>query len=500
MNPPLRCKRLPALLAGLADAVPALPVTGIDLDSRRIEAGALFLACRGSRGHGLAHVSQALARGAGAVAYEPAPDLAVPQLGVPLIAVPSLAAQAGEIAARFYDRPSDSLLCIGITGTDGKTSTAHLLTQSLDALGRPCLYFGTLGYGRLGALAPAATTTPDPVELQRRLAQGLNADARACAMEVSSHALDQRRVAGVAFDCAVLTNVGRDHLDYHGSQQAYAAAKRRLFDLAPSAVLNLDDACGIAWAAELAGRDRQVLGYALDAAPSAVRLLRGRRLSLSAEGLSLELHAGDATARIKSPLLGRFNAYNLLAAGAGLIAAGVPLPAAAAALAGARTVPGRAEVFRAPGKPLVVVDYAHTPQALEQILQALRAHTRGRLHCVFGCGGERDIGKRPLMGEAAARLADAVVLTDDNPRGEAPAAIIAGILDGLRRHPATPVQVMHQRERAIEAAIAAAGADDVVLVAGKGHEDYQIHGGHRRRYSDRSHVAAVLGLDTDVPT
>lgn len=496
MNAALATRGLRALLDGHASAIPDIAVTGLELDSRQIEPGALFLAVRGSAGHGLAHADAAIRRGAVAVAWEPADGISAPALPVPAIAVPELSRHAGAIAARWYRQPSVSLFTAGITGTDGKTSTAHLVAQALDRLGAPCAYFGTLGYGRLGRLADASHTTPDPVRLQALLADSRDAGAVACAMEVSSHALDQARVSGVAFDVAVLTNVGRDHLDYHGTVEHYAAAKRRLFaiDGLAAAVLNRDDPHGARWADELLAAGRTpVVVYGLDGeVPVAGQYLIGRSLRLHAAGLSMAIASSWGAAQLDCRLLGRFNAHNLLAALAVLLVKGAALADAVAALADAQTVPGRIEAFRAERGPLVVVDYAHTPQALDAVLRAVRAHAGGRLICVFGCGGDRDRGKRPLMGAAAVRGADVVIVTDDNPRSESPAVIATEIVAGLPAGSA--VRVIHDRADAIRTAIAEAAEGDVVLVAGKGHEDYQLYGSERRSFSDRAFVAAQLGL------
>jgi len=498
MNAALVTRPLRSLLQGYADAVPDMGVTGIELDSRRVVPGSLFLAVRGHARHGLAFAGEALKRGAIAIAWEPVDDVEAPQYEVATMAVDALGAHAGEIAARFWRHPSHGLFSVGITGTDGKTSTAHLIAQALDRLGTPCAYFGTLGYGSLGHLADASHTTPDPVRLQRLLAEQRDAGARACALEVSSHALDQGRVAGVEFDVAVLTNVGRDHLDYHGTVENYAAAKRRLFgwEGLKAAVLNRDDAHAAEWARTLVGGAEVTLYGVGGELPARGRYVLGVDLELHGAGLRFEVHSSWGEARIDSRLLGRFNVYNLLAALASLLHRGVPLRDAAEALSACTTVPGRIEGFRGTAAaPLVVVDYAHTPQALSQVLQALRAHTTGRLICVFGCGGDRDRGKRPLMGRAAAELADVAIVTDDNPRGENPADIVAEILGGIPAELLGRVSVEHERARAIERAVRGAGADDVVLVAGKGHEDYQIYGSERRDFSDRAFVAGLLGME-----
>jgi len=488
MPPALRLRPLRDLVAV---AAPDVAVNELSLDSRAIAPGGLFLACRGTKQHGLAFLPQALANGAAAVLWEPAPGVAPPVTPIPALAVENLSARAGEIAARFFGEPSSRLHCVGVTGTDGKTSTAWLLAQALERLGEPCLYVGTLGSGRPGALTPGDQTTPDPVSLQRRLAGALDDGCRAAAMEVSSHALDQSRVAGTQFHTAILTNVGRDHLDYHGTLENYAAAKRKLFGLAglKAAVLNRDDAAGAAWAAALA---RPTL-YGIEGdVPAGARAVLARNVALSAEGLAFDVDSFAGRARLPSRLLGRFNVYNLLAALAALLEKGVPLAAACEALSRSATVPGRIEGFRGPkARALVVVDYAHTPQALAQVLQAVRAHTAGTLWCVFGCGGDRDRGKRPLMAAAAAQYADRVIVTDDNPRNEDPAAIVREIQAGFPAGFAAPV--IHAREQAIEAAVRQAAAGDTVVVAGKGHEDYQIYGATRRSFSDRAFAAALVG-------
>ena len=494
MPPHLEVRPLPELVAGFAAAAPDVAIHDLALDSRQVRAGALFLACRGTKQHGLAFLPQALQRGAAAVLWEPAPGIPLPQAPVPLVAVEDLSRRAGEIAARFFDQPSARLHCIGVTGTDGKTSTAYLLAQALEGLGAPCLYVGTLGTGRVGAIQPGDQTTPDPVNLHRALRTAVDAGAGAAAMEVSSHALDQARVAGVRFHTAVLTNVGRDHLDYHGTQDRYAAAKRRLFtDFALQArVLNRDDATGAAWLRALAGTEPRPTVYGLDGDVPTGKFVIGRGVQLRPGGVAFEATTHAGTARIESRLLGRFNAYNLLAALAALLEKGVPLADAAAALAQAATVPGRIEGFRGPrAAPLVVVDYAHTPQALAQVLQAARAHCNATMWCVFSCGGDRDRGKRPLMGAAAALYADRVIVTDDNPRSEDPAAIVREIRAGF---PAGyGAQVIHDRAQAIETAVRQAGPGDVVVVAGKGHEETQQYGSEKRAFSDRAFVAQLVG-------
>ncbi len=490
--------RLSWLLEGLAE-VPAAQdraVSALTADSRTVVPGGLFLACRGTENHGLDWLDEALAQGAAAVVWEPcARYTRAPACDVPTIAVPGLAAQVGEIAARYYDHPTRKLFVLGVTGTDGKTSCVHLFAQAATALGQRCAMLGTIGNGFPGALQPATHTTPDPVSVQRWFAELQAAGARALAMEVSSHALDQGRVAGVVFDAAVFTNLSHDHLDYHGDLVNYARAKRRLLEREElsAVLLNIDDAWGRHWAESLAAQ-RRVIAYTLGTEPVAGEHLRACDVVQDPAGLSFRLCGSWGEVTVRSGLLGRFNVYNLVAVAGALCVAGHGLEAIAGALAAVQTVPGRMEGFRSSaGGPLVVVDYAHTPAALDAALTALAAHTAGELWCVFGCGGDRDRAKRPRMAAAAARHADHLVITDDNPRSEAPDAIVAEIVGGL---PAgVDSRVIHERATAIDHALAQAGDGDVVLVAGKGHEDYQIIGDQRRSFSDRAFVASRLGQE-----
>ncbi|HET7315137.1 UDP-N-acetylmuramoyl-L-alanyl-D-glutamate--2,6-diaminopimelate ligase [Salinisphaera sp.] len=481
-------KDLPQLLAGFdVSGVPEVAVSDIVLDSRQATPGALFAACAGARVHGIAHAGAAAAAGAAAMLWEP-DGRTEPGHDLPAVAVPDLSTHVGAIAARLYDAPAERLFVAGVTGTDGKTSCAWLIARALNALGTRCGYLGTLGFGAVDDLAEATHTTPDAARLQRWLARLLAAGHGAAAMEVSSHALAQRRIDAVAFDVAVLTQIGRDHLDYHGDQAAYVAAKRRLFERPGlrATVLNADDATGREWLARAAdgvariayGRSAEVCRY-----PQFVRI---EAVHARADGLVVDFstHLGPAT--LASRLVGLFNAWNLAATLAVLLVRDVSLAEAVEALAAVPTVPGRME--RIDGKddqPLVIVDYAHTPGALEAALSALSAHVEGRLLCVFGCGGDRDRGKRGLMGAVAARHADRFWITDDNPRGEDPAAIVADVIGGIPEAAAARYAVVHARGEAIAAAIAAAGPGDVVLIAGKGHESTQSYGDAIFSFDDR---------------
>jgi UDP-N-acetylmuramoyl-L-alanyl-D-glutamate--2,6-diaminopimelate ligase len=481
-----------------APTLPALEVAGLATDSRALQPGDLFLAAQGLQAHGLRYAEQALARGAAAVVWEPVEDTELQRLAaslaVPTVAVPGLGHKLGIIADRFYAHPTDGMRIIGVTGTDGKTSVSHFIAQALSAAGRACGLLGTLGYGVYGALRTPTHTTPDALRLQAEFAALRDQGVRQAVMEVSSHALHQHRTAGVAFHSAVLTHLSRDHLDYHGSVEAYAEAKRRLFTTPglACAVLNVADAFGRQLAQQL--RDGlRVIAYQRGADGAARRYPEWLELS-SLEplerGLRLCIESSWGSADFEAPVLGAFNAENLLAALGALLAAGVPLDTAVQRLARVSTVPGRMELFSLPGAPRVVVDYAHTPHALESALQALRPHCSGELVCVFGAGGDRDRGKRPHMGAAAERYADRVILTSDNPRSEDPEVILDDIQAGFAA-PARAERIA-ARAAAIDTAIRAAAPDDLVLVAGKGHEHYQEIGATRHPFDDRVQVQSVL--------
>jgi UDP-N-acetylmuramoyl-L-alanyl-D-glutamate--2,6-diaminopimelate ligase len=452
--------------------VGALParVDAIAVDSRAVTRGSVFVAVRGERVDGHLFLSEAVARGAAALVVERAVDLAVPQ-----IVVADTRVAISRLADAFYDRPSQTLTVFGVTGTNGKTTTSYLLRGIAEAAGYPCGVIGTLG-GMFGDRTwPLENTTPLALELHRVLAEMRDAGARAVAMEVSSHALALGRVDDVRFSAAALTNVSRDHLDFHGTFERYVAAKRRLFDLAPQAVLNVDDATGRVFALELP----QALTYAIEQ-PAQLQAtaitLTGDVTRFTAGGLTIEL-----------ALPGRFNVANALAAIGLARAAGFAGDAIERGLAAARAVPGRMERIGAFGID-AIVDYAHTPDALANVLRAARETTRGRLIVVFGCGGDRDPGKRVEMGRVAAAEADGVIVTSDNPRGEDPAAIAAAVAEGI------VAEVILDRRTAIRRAITDARAGDTIVVAGKGHETYQIVGGERLPFDDRDEVRAAFTL------
>ena len=480
-----RGKTLRDLLGAAAGRYAGIAVSDLVLDSRQVTPGAAFLALAGAREHGLNYAADAMVRGAAVLLYEPSYAHAV--IPEPSIAVPGLRGRLAELAQKFFSFDIAPSL-IGVTGTNGKTTVAYLLAQALSGPQQACAYIGTLGFGFPPALTAHTLTTPDCLTLHRELCELQPARV---AMEVSSHALAQHRIAGLKFHTAVFTNLTRDHLDEHGDFATYGRVKAQLFQVPglEHAVLNLNDAFADTLSKSMAPAT-QVLTTSFRHDRPADLNAHVRQSSLA--GVELDLTGRFGTARLASKLIGDFNAENLLVALGALLAQDMPLDAACDALQRARAAPGRMEVLGGPpSKPWVVIDFAHTPDALQRILTTLKGFVRGELSCVFGCGGERDRGKRPLMGEVAGRLADRVVLTDDNPRGEDPARIVSEIRAGLPRHP--HVSVTHERRAAISTAIDRARPGDVVLIAGKGHESVQLIGAHARPFSDRAVAAEALG-------
>jgi UDP-N-acetylmuramoyl-L-alanyl-D-glutamate--2,6-diaminopimelate ligase len=482
-------RALRELLPELAGTAPgAVCVSGISLDSRTVQGGEAFLALRGEQHDGAAFAGEALRRGARIVLFEQGQGAGAGLEGSERsVGVSSLAARAGDIAARFYGDPSASLRVIGVTGTNGKTTCTQLIAQAFELLGRPCGVIGTLGWGFPGRIDETAHTTPDAVSVQRMLAELRRRGAGAVAMEVSSHALKQSRVDAVHFETAIFTNLTHDHLDYHGSFEDYGAAKQKLFTFTGlrHAVVNADDPFGRRILASLPA-GVEALGFGTAEAPAP---LRARNAAFSQDGLTAQVETPWGNGSLRTPLLGRFNLANALAVLGVLCLHGVGLDEALAVFPRLRPVAGRMERIAGARGPLVIVDYAHTPDALEQTLRALRQHCSGRLWCVFGCGGDRDRMKRPLMGRIAWEHADELVITSDNPRSETPSAIIAEIATGIPEHGAV---CEPDRAAAIRRAIAAARPGDCVLVAGKGHEDYQEIGGLRTPFSDAAVAREAL--------
>ena len=478
--------RLPDLLNGWAPGCPDIEVTGLSLDSRTARPGHAFVAVRGTRGHGLDYAPQAVAAGCRVILHDG--GARVPRMDVPAVRIDGLGRRLGELASRFFGAPSELLTVAGVTGTNGKTSVTHFLAQAWQRVHGCGGLVGTLGYGPIASLTPADRTTPDPFSLQATLADCVARGCEHVAMEVSSHALEQGRCQTVQFDAAVFTNLSHDHLDYHGDMARYAAAKRRLFtDFAPRfAIVNLDDETGRTWHGELNG-GMEVLGYGLTDDAD----LRAEILDVSSRGQRLRLTGPWGSDEVQVGLLGRFNVSNLLAVAGTLSLLGMRWHQVIQQLEMMQDVPGRMmHLGGGPGQPLVVVDYAHTPDALQKVLETLRTHVRGRLVCVFGCGGDRDRAKRPDMGRVAESLADRVIVTSDNPRHEDPRRIFDDVAAGLVQP--DRAEWITDRSAAIQSAIASSRAGDIVLVAGKGHEAYQEIGARRIPFSDETEVRAAL--------
>lgn len=476
------------LLSGvdIVNAFVDVVVTGLTMDSRQVNTGDAFVAVKGLATDGHQYIDIALDAGAAVVLAE---RLDPKWQDRPVIVIENLREQLGLIADRFYQSPSTSMSIIGVTGTNGKTTCSYLAAQALNYSGERCGLIGTLGTGYPEQLEPGNHTTPDVISVHRKLARFRDESCTHVCMEVSSHALDQGRVDRVDFDIAVFTNLSRDHLDYHGSMDNYGRAKQSLFRYPglDCAIVNNEDeyTAYIAEAFLARGHDHseRLITYGFGNAN-----LRASEYVAGNSGIEMTIEYQQQSIEVKCQLLGKFNAANLMAVTAILLALGKSVEELPSIISRIHAAEGRMEVFRHAGKPLVVVDYAHTPDALEKALEALRGHVSGKLWCVFGCGGDRDKGKRAAMGKIAEMLSDHVVLTDDNPRNEKPEQIIAEIAAGMNSRP----DVIQPREMAIRHAIKTAGSSDIVLVAGKGHENYQEIAGNRIYYSDRETVAVLL--------
>ena len=493
----MTARSLRELTAGLGPTdIPAdVCVSDVTLDSRSVSPGALFLACRGGTRHGLEFAQQAVARGARAVLYE-GDESARPSFDSEIFvaAIAHLSRHVGTIADRFFGAPAQALTVAGITGTNGKTTCAWLLAQALQICQRRAAFMGTLGFGVPPDLTPTEHTTSDAVSIHRQFAALRKLGAECVSMEVSSHAIEQHRVAAVRFETAAFTNLTRDHLDYHGTMGAYGAAKARLFAWPELAhrVINVDDPFGAQLAAQpSASRLIITSRRAANTGTEQGAIVRARHIARESVGLRIAIESSWGPGELTVPLIGDFNVDNVLTVLAVLLAWDIPLSQALEALALCRPPSGRMEMFGGTaGLPLGIVDYAHTPDGLTKALTAARAHCRGRLRVVFGCGGDRDSGKRPLMGRIASELADEAIVTDDNPRTENPAKIVADILVGFAAAGAPLVE--HDRALAIRTAWQRSTDQDVVLVAGKGHEDYQIYGTARRPFSDQAVLKDLL--------
>lgn len=485
-------------------------IDGMSLDSRAIQSGMLFIALQGTQQHGLRFAASAINNGAEAILWESSSQkMPLPETNIPLIEVSNLSAQLGDLADYFYQNPSHSMHMIGITGTDGKTSVSHFVAQALKD--DPCAVIGTIGIGLPATMQKATHTTPDAISVHKTLSEQQSNGVKSVAMEVSSHALDQGRVNGVAFDTAILTNLTRDHLDYHKTVEAYAAAKAKLFhwsDLT-QVVLNLDDDFGRRLYQELASSTLTRIAYRI-ADQTDVKAQEHELIATNAHFDHTGIHADivvdhDGSRQVyplSASVLGRFNLSNLLASLGALLSRGLTIQQAIQKVQTVTTVPGRMQKValndeRLQADFLTVIDYAHTPGALASALQALREHTAGKVICVFGCGGDRDIGKRPLMATAVEQYADTVIVTDDNPRSESPDSIFNDIKTGFTTMHSIVFE--HDRAKAIRLSIDLAEAGDVVLIAGKGHETEQLFANHRIEFSDYEHAqqALIKRLETE---
>lgn len=473
-------------------AVVDVRVNNLQCDSRKVQPGDAFVALAGAQVDGLEFADKALRKGAVTVLYDPDGRTDTHLLPAEYIAIPELNQRLGELASRFYGAPDDDMQLVAVTGTNGKTSVAHFIAQVWQQWQGQAGFIGTLGAGPLSALSDTGLTTPDVLQTYAELARLRAADISLVAMEVSSHALTQGRVDLLAFDIGVFTNLSHEHLDYHGDMQAYADAKRQLFSQHKPrfAVLNIADPVGRQWQTEL-DTEIEVVSYCGVAAnlPADVS---ATEVEFTADGLSFRLNSPWGSARVSCGLLGHFNLDNLLAVAASLGLLGMPFSELCQALELVQPVPGRMQKIQADhGQPLVIVDYAHTPAALEQALQSLRPHADGLLFCVFGCGGERDQDKRPLMAAAVEEVADRVYLTSDNPRSEDPLIIINQVSAGFELPEKTVIEP--DRSAAIRMAIYAAGSKDIVLIAGKGHENYQQIGDQKLPFDDSTEARLALG-------
>jgi UDP-N-acetylmuramoyl-L-alanyl-D-glutamate--2,6-diaminopimelate ligase len=474
-------------------------ITDLILNSQKVTEGALFFACVGSASDGRKFIDEAIARGAAAILcekdhqYTTAEQREYQGKGIPIIPIEELHKKVGFIAAEFYGHPSKSLRVIGVTGTNGKTSCCHFIAHALQSLGYRTAIIGTVGNGLYGHLHIASHTTPNSIELQKMLADFKSQAVETVAMEVSSHGLDQGRLNGVNFDVAIFTNLTRDHLDYHHSMEAYGEAKAKLFNFPDLkyTVINMDDEFG----RRLLDLPRSSKQYGYSASGRLangdnIAVIRAHDVHLSMQGITAAVHTPWGDGVLHSKLLGRFNLSNLLATMTTLGIYGIPLSQSLKALTELDTVSGRMQVLGGHGKPYVVIDYAHTPDALRQVISTLREFCENEIWCVFGCGGNRDQGKRPLMGEIAESYVDHIVITNDNPRHENPLTIISDILSGMKQPAAAIIET--DRERAIYHAISCANRDDIILIAGKGHEAYQQINDEKKPFSD--YMIAQLAL------
>jgi UDP-N-acetylmuramoyl-L-alanyl-D-glutamate--2,6-diaminopimelate ligase len=491
---------IPLTLSTLLHSISDLPahldreISGLALDSRLVQPGDLFFACQGTYLDGRKFIDEVIANGARAILAEAEAGDAVIEVrnNVPIVPVQYLNHRMGHIAAIFYGNPAEKLRIVGITGTNGKTSCSHFIAGALDQLGITTGVIGTLGNGVYGNIQPSQLTTPDAITLQATFADFVKNGAKVVAMEVSSHSLDQGRVDDVPFEVGVFTNLTRDHLDYHRDMASYGVAKKRLFDMASlkHAVINADDAFGQGLLASLS-RKNTLYSYGVDQhTPLAMPKVYADALHLDITGLRAKVYTPWGEGELHTGLIGRFNVSNILAVLTTLCLLDIPFNDVLQSLKQLKPVAGRMQALGGKTQPLVVVDYAHTPDSLEKALIALKQHCRGQLYCVFGCGGDRDRGKRPMMAKIAEQYADRVIVTDDNPRHESPEQIVADIMVGFAQQ--KQIIVQHDRSKAIQEIIQCAVAGDCILIAGKGAETYQQIGDIKIPFSDIEKVQQSL--------
>ncbi len=460
-------------------------IKGLALDNRLIKPGDLFFACNGSQMDGRQFIDDAIEKGAVAIVAEAFTPTDTPYLrnGIPIFPLADLNRQISLLAAVFYHHPAQSLRIIGVTGTNGKTSCTHFIAAALHELGESCGVIGTLGIGVYGNILPGKLTTPDAVTLQQTFANFLKMGVKYVAMEVSSHSINQGRINGIPFEVAIFTNLTRDHLDYHGDMETYGAVKKRLFEdfNLRYAVINADDDFGKTIIASLPSEKTFTYSVTNQIFPNRVVTVDKVDMSMNGMNAVLRVLSGES-GHLSTALVGQFNLSNILAVLTTLSVLGISFKDALQSLTALNPVPGRMQTLGGDYLPLIVIDYAHTPDALEKVLTALRQHCQGKLYCVFGCGGDRDKGKRPIMAKIAEKYADYVVVTDDNPRHEKPEDIVADIMHGFEKP--KRVVVEHERAKAIEHAVQSAKIGDCVLIAGKGAERHQQIGDVKIPFSD----------------
>jgi UDP-N-acetylmuramoyl-L-alanyl-D-glutamate--2,6-diaminopimelate ligase len=467
-------------------------ISGMTQDSTQVQEGDLYFACKGGKLDGREFISDAITKGAVAVLAESDSSEVVFLKNIPVIPVNNLKHSINPIAAIFYGHPAKALCLIGVTGTNGKTSCTYFIAAALQQLNIPCGIIGTLGSGMYGNIIPSKWTTPDPIALQETLARLVESGASVVAMEVSSHGIDQGRIEGIEFETAIFTNLTRDHLDYHGDMETYGNVKKRLFEnfKVKHSVINADDPFGRSIISSLKSKT-DIYAFALEHTSVDVPGVFAHDIQFDETGLHARIETPWGNGTIRVALMGQFNLSNILAVLTTLCLLDIPLADALKSLSQLKSVPGRMEAIgNANEKPLVVVDYSHTPDSLEKALIALRQHISGKLYCVFGCGGDRDKGKRPLMAKIAEQFADVIVVTDDNPRHEDPALIVADIVEGFLRP--DEVIIQHDRSKAIQDIIQCAVAGDGILVAGKGAETFQQIGDAKIPLNDGEIVKQYL--------